>query len=118
MTSLADVNTFADAILTEVFDHARISRDHNPDYMRSVVFTSYNANICIALNWKQPNCELSMPLQASFRSNMANVHFLSQTPSFFAMILAKSATWPVTLSLCQTLTVVVELLCPSRNLRG
>ncbi|KAL3249874.1 hypothetical protein ABHI18_011454 [Aspergillus niger] len=55
MTSLADVNTFADAILTEVFDHARISRDHNPDYMRSVVFTSYNANICIALNWKQPN---------------------------------------------------------------
>ncbi|RAH61805.1 ankyrin repeat protein nuc-2 [Aspergillus piperis CBS 112811] len=55
MTSLADVNTFADAILTEVFDHARISRDQNPDYMRSVVFTSYNPNICIALNWKQPN---------------------------------------------------------------
>ncbi|GAT25442.1 ankyrin repeat protein nuc-2 [Aspergillus luchuensis] len=63
MTSLADVNTFADAILTEVFDHARISRDQNPDYMRSVVFTSYNPNICIALNWNQPNCELYMPFQ-------------------------------------------------------
>ena len=59
MTSLPDVNTFADAILTEVFDHARISREQNPDFMRSVVFTSYNPNICIALNWKQPNCKPS-----------------------------------------------------------
>ncbi|KAH8428879.1 putative cyclin dependent kinase inhibitor Pho81 [Aspergillus melleus] len=57
MTSLPDVNTFADAILTEVFDHARIAREQNPDFMRSVVFTSYNSNICIALNWKQPNCK-------------------------------------------------------------
>ncbi|KAJ5570387.1 uncharacterized protein N7459_009817 [Penicillium hispanicum] len=55
MTSLADVNSFADAILTDVFDHARMARDKNPDFMRSVVFTSYNANICTALNWKQPN---------------------------------------------------------------
>ncbi|KAL4870630.1 hypothetical protein BDV12DRAFT_47495 [Aspergillus spectabilis] len=55
MTSMADVNTFADAILTVVFDHARVTRDKHPEFMRSVVFTSYNANICIALNWKQPN---------------------------------------------------------------
>ncbi|KKK23411.1 ankyrin repeat protein, partial [Aspergillus ochraceoroseus] len=55
MTSMADINSFADAILTVVFDHARIARDQNPEFMRSVVFTSYNANICIALNWKQPN---------------------------------------------------------------
>ncbi|XHG00506.1 hypothetical protein AWENTII_003952 [Aspergillus wentii] len=55
MTSLTDVNSFADAILTDVFDHARVARDKNPDFMRSVVFTSYNPNICTALNWKQPN---------------------------------------------------------------
>ncbi|KAF7714315.1 Glycerophosphoryl diester phosphodiesterase family protein [Penicillium ucsense] len=55
MTSLTDVNSFADAILTDVFDHARDARDRSPDFMRSVVFTSYNANICTALNWKQPN---------------------------------------------------------------
>ncbi|KAL1983564.1 hypothetical protein VTN96DRAFT_10224 [Rasamsonia emersonii] len=55
MTSLADINSFADAILTVVFDHARASREKNPDFMRSVVFTSYNPNICTALNWKQPN---------------------------------------------------------------
>lgn len=54
---LTDINSFADAILTEVFDHARISKERNPDFMRSVVFTSYNTNICTALNWKQPNCE-------------------------------------------------------------
>ncbi|KAJ5373555.1 Glycerophosphoryl diester phosphodiesterase, partial [Penicillium concentricum] len=55
MTSLADVNTFADVILTDVFDHARVAREKNPEFMRSVVFTSYNPNICSALNWKQPN---------------------------------------------------------------
>ncbi|KAI2794315.1 Ankyrin repeat protein nuc-2 [Penicillium oxalicum] len=55
MTSLADVNSFADAILTDVFDHARIAREKSPDFMRSLVFTSYNPNICTALNWKQPN---------------------------------------------------------------
>ncbi|KAK2753959.1 phosphate system positive regulatory protein pho81 [Arachnomyces sp. PD_36] len=52
---LADINTFADAILTEVFNHARMSKERNPDFMRSVVFTSYNPSICTALNWKQPN---------------------------------------------------------------
>lgn len=61
MTSLADINSFADAILTVVFDHARASREKNPDFMRSVVFTSYNCNICIALNWKQPNCKYFYP---------------------------------------------------------
>ncbi|KKZ66799.1 CDK inhibitor PHO81 [[Emmonsia] crescens] len=52
---LADINTVADAILTDVFAHARASKEANPDFMRSIVFTSYNTNICIALNWKQPN---------------------------------------------------------------
>ncbi|KAE8556355.1 hypothetical protein EYB25_001056 [Talaromyces marneffei] len=55
LSSLADINTFADCILHVVFDHARASREKSPDFMRSVVFTSYNTNICTALNWKQPN---------------------------------------------------------------
>ncbi|WEW55574.1 phosphate system positive regulatory protein pho81 [Emydomyces testavorans] len=50
-----DMNVFADSILTEVFNHARFSKERDPYFMRSVVFTSYNPNICIALNWKQPN---------------------------------------------------------------
>ncbi|PGG95789.1 hypothetical protein AJ79_09875 [Helicocarpus griseus UAMH5409] len=52
---LTDINNVADAILTDVFAHARASKESNPDFMRSIVFTSYNPNICIALNWKQPN---------------------------------------------------------------
>ena len=52
-----NINDYADAILSEVFDHARKTKEQNPDFMRSVVFTSYNADICTALNWKQPNCE-------------------------------------------------------------
>lgn len=50
-----DINTFADAILTDVFDHARALRSQNPDLSHSIVFSSSNANICTALNWKQPN---------------------------------------------------------------
>ncbi|KAL8859593.1 MAG: hypothetical protein Q9178_003992 [Gyalolechia marmorata] len=50
-----NINSYADAILKVVFDHARSTREHDPDSMRSIVFTSYNPDICTALNWKQPN---------------------------------------------------------------
>lgn len=51
-----NINNYADAILKDVFDHARWTKEQNPDFMRSIVFTSYNADVCTALNWKQPNC--------------------------------------------------------------
>ena len=51
------INNYADAILKDVFDHARTTREETPDFMRSIVFTSFNADICTALNWKQPNCK-------------------------------------------------------------
>ncbi|RDW82087.1 SPX-domain-containing protein [Coleophoma cylindrospora] len=50
-----NINTFGDAILGVVFDHARQVREHSPDAMRSIVFSSYNPTVCTALNWKQPN---------------------------------------------------------------
>jgi len=50
-----DINTFTDTILTVVFDHARASKTQNADFMRSIVFTSANAQVCSAFNWKQPN---------------------------------------------------------------
>ncbi|KAI9804027.1 MAG: phosphate system positive regulatory protein pho81 [Piccolia ochrophora] len=56
-----NMNEFIDAILAEVFAHARNSNDDSPDAMRSMVFSSYNPDVCNALNWKQPNCELSDP---------------------------------------------------------
>ena len=52
-----DVNVFADAILNDIFEHARITREQNSDFLRSIVFSSHNADICTALNWKQPNCK-------------------------------------------------------------
>ncbi len=62
-----NINNFADAILNDVFEHARITRERDPDFMRSIVFTSYNADICTALNWKQPNCKFLNSLhQLSF----------------------------------------------------
>ncbi|KAI5296322.1 phosphate system positive regulatory protein pho81, partial [Ascosphaera acerosa] len=53
--SPADLNTHVDAILADVFDHARTSKDQAPDAMRSIIFTSFSPDICVALNWKQPN---------------------------------------------------------------
>jgi CDK inhibitor PHO81 len=50
-----DINTFGDAILGVVFEHARLLREQSPDFMRSIVFSSFNPTVCTALNWKQPN---------------------------------------------------------------
>lgn len=56
-----NLNIFADAILKEVFDHARHVRERSPNFMRSVIFSSYNLDVCTALNWKQPNCKRCRP---------------------------------------------------------
>jgi len=50
-----NINTFGDAILGVVFDHARTLREQTPDATRSIVFSSFNPTVCTALNWKQPN---------------------------------------------------------------
>lgn len=52
-----DVNPSVDSILADVFEDARAQRAQRrpPDGARSVVFSSYSARVCAALNWKQPN---------------------------------------------------------------
>ncbi|KAK3670485.1 phosphate system positive regulatory protein pho81 [Recurvomyces mirabilis] len=50
-----NINAVADAVLTVVFDHARQLRESKDAALRSFVFSSYNADVCTALNWKQPN---------------------------------------------------------------
>lgn len=52
-----NINAVVDSILKVVFDHARRLRETNDVPLRNFVFSSYNADICTALNWKQPNCE-------------------------------------------------------------
>ena len=54
-----NINAFADAILRVIFRHARTSRQQG--HMRSVVFSSYNVDVCTALNWKQPSCRCPHP---------------------------------------------------------
>ena len=56
LDSSLNINNFADAILKDVFDYARTKREQRLDSTRSIIFTSYNSDICTALNWKQPNC--------------------------------------------------------------
>ena len=57
----ANINDFADAVLGVVFKQSRKVKEQNPEFMQSIVFTSYNADLCTALNWKQPNCEHQTP---------------------------------------------------------
>ena len=51
------INDFADAVLRAVFEHARATRSRSDGFIRGIVFSSFNPEICMALNWKQPNCE-------------------------------------------------------------
>lgn len=59
-----NLNAIIDAILAVVFDHASQLRGSSDGYIRSVVFSSYNADVCTALNWKQPNCECQPTFQS------------------------------------------------------
>lgn len=52
-----NINFVADAVLMAVFDHARNLREAKDNPLRNFVFSSYNADVCAALNWKQPNCK-------------------------------------------------------------
>ena len=61
----ADLNGSVDAILSDVFAHSRELRQTSPDFMRSIVFSSYRSEICTALNWKQPNCGWAVMMMSS-----------------------------------------------------
>lgn len=67
-----DMNEFADAVLAVAFEHARALRDSNTgehdSRMRSMMFSSFNQEICTTLNWKQPNCESIVPPRRKPRS--------------------------------------------------
>ena len=60
-----NINDFADALLTVVFEHARHLREQKDGFLRSIVFSSFNQDICTALNWKQPNCMFNLPFCSS-----------------------------------------------------
>lgn len=52
-----NINLVVDAVLRTVFAHARHLRETKDAPLRSFVFSSYNPDVCTALNWKQPNCK-------------------------------------------------------------
>ncbi|KAI8622272.1 hypothetical protein BC830DRAFT_751718 [Chytriomyces sp. MP71] len=43
---LPSINTFLDSVLKTVYDHSG---------SRSIIFSSFNPQICVTMNWKQPN---------------------------------------------------------------
>lgn len=62
-----NINDFVDALLHVVFDHAKEPREGPAgNSMRSIMFSSHNADLCTALNWKQPNCKFQFLLCPNF----------------------------------------------------
>ncbi|KAL7808328.1 hypothetical protein V8C44DRAFT_160175 [Trichoderma aethiopicum] len=78
-----DVNDYVDSILTIVFDHARAQRaqSHSSHVVRSMVFSSYNARLCTALNWKQPNFPVFLCNDLGRDENTAQVNNGRRTTS-------------------------------------
>ena len=74
-----NINMVVDGVLKVVFEHARHLREMKDSALRNFVFSSYNADVCTALNWKQPNCKSTFNhkrssaswLTYSFRSRLA-----------------------------------------------
>lgn len=67
-----NMNAVVDSVLKVVFDHARYLRETQlretrEDGLRNFVFSSYNPDICTALNWKQPNCKFVSSTLASLQ---------------------------------------------------
>lgn len=48
-----EVNAFVDGVLHVVYEAGKTSPG------RKIIFSSFDPTVCTALNWKQPNCELS-----------------------------------------------------------
>jgi CDK inhibitor PHO81 len=65
-----EINDYTDAILQAVFESAESSQstqsDPSAQQNRTLLFSSFNPDICTTINWKQPNC-------GPFLATLANV---------------------------------------------
>lgn len=61
--SLNCLDTYLDSILTVVYDSAQSSRDGG----NSIIFSSTNPQVCLALNWKQPNYGVFFKTYAGYK---------------------------------------------------
>lgn len=87
-----NINFIVDSVLMTVFTHARHLRETKDNPLRNFVFSSYNADVCAALNWKQPNCKPP----SHFSSNLIVSLTASQTQSSSAMNSASPPPPPTT----------------------
>ncbi|KAF3907265.1 Ankyrin-2 [Dactylellina cionopaga] len=55
LSAFPDPNRYVDAILNNVFHHAREIRENEAEAARSIMFSAFEPSVCTALNWKQPN---------------------------------------------------------------
>ncbi|KAK4940035.1 phosphate system positive regulatory protein pho81 [Elasticomyces elasticus] len=111
-----DINSFADRILLEVFDDARrLKASH--DQSRSIAFSSFNVNVCTALNWKQPNFPVLLcnDLGTLHGTQSGNQHSTGPATSFKASF--ERATSIKEAARLAQMNNFMGLTCPSRILQ-
>ncbi|KAJ3225625.1 phosphate system positive regulatory protein pho81 [Chytriomyces hyalinus] len=63
ISRLPSINTFLDAVLKKVYDHSG---------SRSIIFSSFNPQICVTMNWKQPNFGVFFKTNCGFETSPAS----------------------------------------------
>ena len=79
--SLPSINDFADSLLNIVFRHTEELRTAPSLGNRSIVFSSSNADLCTALNWKQPNCKPGQSIPSYLRGGFTDVISIRSHPT-------------------------------------
>lgn len=57
LRSRIKINDFVDSVLRVLLEASTSPEGNGSSPRRRIIFSSFSADLCAAVNWKQPNCE-------------------------------------------------------------
>ena len=126
-----EINDYIDSILQAVFESAESPENTIPDdkvrqQNRTILFSSFNPDICTTINWKQPNCIIacfhSYILDAVFFANYIGDTHVSEEDSSLPSSLSFPTSQPLATHMaidwrCRSIRDAVKF-AKSNNLLG
>ncbi|KAL7751046.1 phosphate system positive regulatory protein pho81 [Sorochytrium milnesiophthora] len=100
-----DINTAVDLILKTVYDHVQLLPGKQ---QRSLVFSSFNPNVCTAVNWKQPNYAVFFNTHAGYTP---------QSPGLAATLTGRNPQVPKRDGRCRSIKEAIRF-AKTNNLLG
>lgn len=127
-----EVNEFVDRVLAGIYDAGRSSGESTS---RKIVFSSFEPTVCTALNWKQPNCELSSTFHTSLLDLLIPIvlHrlfafislfyslFSANPPSYLIRTCSSLSYYPDLYNVLSTILrveLIIQMLCSSPHIAG